>query len=316
MAHPSKRATSPGGLAQLVQHLTPGGRLVRMRRLRGGLGSRMHVLEIDDAAGNRVKLVLRRRVADPDENNTALEFKMLQVLEAERVPAPRPILLDQDGRYFGAPALVLSYLRGRPLYAPTSMSGWTDGLAQALVMVHAITPDRLAFSRRSPFLQDAMRAEIAQRREEVVEAGPLARAVQETLDANLDSIEWLPPTLTHDDYWPGNTVWYRGRLVGIIDWADAVVGDRRTDVAQCRVDLVLSHGVEVADRFLQAYFAAAAPMPDLWFFDLFRGLRGLLSYERWLDGYHDLGLKHLTADLAGSRLRQFLSAALASRGRP
>ena len=27
--------------------------------------------------------------------------------------------------------------------------------------------------------------------------------------------------LMHGDYWPGNTLWKDGRLVGIIDWEDA-----------------------------------------------------------------------------------------------
>ncbi len=308
-------STERASLGRLVQQLAPGGRLVRMRRLRGGLGSRMHALEIEDAGGTRSKVVLRRRPdrrqPDPQED-AQLEFRILQVLEAQQVPAPRPILLDADGRYFGAPTLVLSYLPGRPLYATKNVRAWTDGLAWALAAVHRITPDRLPSSGRTPFLTDAMREEIDGRVNELADAEPLVRAIHAIVDTKLDSIETVPPTLTHDDYWPGNTVWYRGRLVGIIDWADAVVGDRRTDVAQCRVDLVLSHGMDVADAFLSSYLAAAAePIPDMWFFDLFRGLRGLLSYERWLEGYHDLGLKHLTDEVAGQRLRAFLAATLA-----
>lgn len=310
-APPAKR----GSLRGLVQELVPGGRLVRTRRLPGGLGSRMHVLLIEAADGRRSKVVLRRRLPDrghpatPDD--AQLEFQILQVLEAERVPAPRPIFVDPDGRYFGAPALVLSYLPGRPLYATSNVLAWTEGLARALVTVHHITPERLAFNGRPPFLRDAIRAEIEERRNGIAQAEPLAAAIHGVLDAQLDRIEWVPPTLTHDDYWPGNTVWHRGRLVGIIDWADAVVGDRRTDIAQCRVDLVLSHGIEVADAFLSSYLAVSTgPIPDLWFFDLFRGLRGLLSYERWLEGYHDLGLKQLTAAMAGHRLQDFLAATL------
>jgi hypothetical protein len=38
-----------GSLARLVERLAPGGRLIRMRRLRGGVGARMHVLEIERA---------------------------------------------------------------------------------------------------------------------------------------------------------------------------------------------------------------------------------------------------------------------------
>ncbi|HEY3115112.1 MAG TPA: aminoglycoside phosphotransferase family protein [Chloroflexota bacterium] len=274
----------------------------------------MHVLEVEDASGSRSKVVLRRRLADGGHPDTAddarFEFSILEVLQAEKVPAPSPILLDAEGRYFGAPALVLSYLPGRPLYATKNVGAWVEGLASALAKVHAITPDRVAMPQREPFLRDAIHLEISDRRDNLTEAEPLAQGIHLALEAVLDHIAWVPPTLTHDDYWPGNTVWHRGRLVGIIDWADAVVGDRRTDVAQCRVDLILSHGVEVADGFLDSYLALAGPLPDMRFFDLFRGLRGLLSYERWLAGYHDLGLTHLTAEVAGQRLRSFLTGIL------
>ena len=275
----------------------------------------MHVLDIEKANSSRCKVVLRRyrpgahRFGTPQ--HAALEFEILQIMQGARVPAPRPILLDADGRYFGVPAMILSYLPGRPLFTPRDLATWTDGLARSLLGLHAVTPDRFDLSRLHVFLREGMREEIERRRKEAASGEPLAQEVHATLDATLDRIDWPSPSLVHDDYWPGNTVWHRGRMVGIVDWTTAEVGDPRADVAQCRVDLVLTHGPEVADRFLDSYQAAAPErLPDIWFFDLFRGLRALFSYQRWLTGYYDLGLTHLSASDTGSRLRAFLEKTL------
>ncbi len=115
---------------------------------------------------------------------------------------------------------------------------------------------------------------------------------------------------------PGNTVWRSGRLVGVIDWTSAELGDSRTDVSQCRIDLALSLGLDAADTFLDAYQAQAPRrLPDIWYFDLFRGLRALISYKHWLKGYHDAGLTQITSTLAHDRIEAFLWQALNGRHR-
>jgi hypothetical protein len=135
--------------------------------------------------------------------------------------------------------------------------------------------------------------------------------MQKVLLANLDGIELLPFTLIHADYWSGNTIWYRGKFQGIVDWSDAKVGDPRADVAEVRLDLAIGYGYEVADRFAQACERlSGAPVPDLWYWDLYRGMRAIQEYEWWLEGYHDIGQTHLTSRTAGARLRAFLQRAL------
>jgi aminoglycoside phosphotransferase (APT) family kinase protein len=110
---------------------------------------------------------------------------------------------------------------------------------------------------------------------------------------------------------------FRGRLAGVIDWPGVAVGDRRDDVAQCRLDLSLMHGMETADALLAAYERlTAARLDDLWFFDLLRGISALPHLprvEKWLKGYHDLGLTGVTPDIAVDRCRRFLRSALANR---
>jgi aminoglycoside phosphotransferase (APT) family kinase protein len=126
----------------------------------------------------------------------------------------------------------------------------------------------------------------------------------------------LPLSLVHDDYWPGNTVWHRGRLTGIVDWGSAGLGDRRTDIAQCRVDLTLMHGAERAHQFAAAYasIAGEAAVKDLWFWDAYLSLHALASLHYFEAGYIDLGLRDEDMQARRQRLERFLEDALALAG--
>jgi aminoglycoside phosphotransferase (APT) family kinase protein len=252
-------------MARLVERLSPGGHLVRMGRLRGGIGTRMHVLDLEGADGGRRKVTLRRFVPGhhyATAEHIAGEFAVLRLVRSAGIAAPEPLLLDAEGDLFGVPAMVLSYVPGRPLYTPRDERAWVGQLAGALLPLHAMTPDRFDLSTLEVRLVDAMREQLARRAEMTRAHGELAREVHAALTQNLDRIEWPGPCLTHDDYWLGNTVWYRGRFAAIIDWTPAKLGDPRADVAQCRVDLAISHDRDVADAFLDAYQEQALrPLP-------------------------------------------------------
>lgn len=273
----------------------------------------MDVLEIEDPGQRRSRVTLRRymkehRLSTP--LHVTHEFHVLRLAEAAGIPAPRPLLLDAEGEYFGVPAMVLSYIPGRPLFAEKNLPAWTEGLARGLLAVHAVTPDRFDLSGLSVYLGGGMRERMGRRHDDL-RTDPLGEEMHSVLGAALDRIDFAAPTLVHHDYWPGNTIWLRGRLVGIVDWTAAEVGDPRADVAQCRIDLTFSHGIEVADAFRADYERLAGrSLHDLWYFDLFRGIGALMQYERWLEGYYDLGLRHLKPADVGSRLRAFLRRAL------
>ena len=121
--------------------------------------------------------------------------------------------------------------------------------------------------------------------------------------------------LVHDDYWPGNVVWRRGRVGAIVDWTTAVISDPRLDAAQCRLDLAMTRDIDESAAFLREYEVASGEGGnDIWFFDLLRGTGALASFPRWIPGYVDAGLTYMTEALAETRLRAFLEAAL-TRGR-
>jgi aminoglycoside phosphotransferase (APT) family kinase protein len=299
----------------LAGELAPGGQIIRKTRLRGGLGADLHAVDLRDAAGSRLKVVVRRAQAEDRRHGTPeqvrQQWKVLEMLQSTGVAVARPLLLDADGTYFGVPTMVMSYVTGHPLLRPKNTESWSEQLAAALREIHSITPVNTPLDWLGRYLLKDMQGEVARRRKEVG-SDKLGRAVQAKLAKDLDSVQQMAPTLVHDDFWPGNTIWRRGRLLAVIDWQTVEVGDPRADVSQCRVDIALSSGVDLADRFLSAYQQISEPAPDIWFFDLFRGLRAFIHFRRWILGYHDLGLTDLTEDVAEARVRGFLERALAA----
>ena len=68
-----------------------------------------------------------------------------------------------------------------------------------------------------------------------------------------DAVPAYRPTFVHRDFHPGNVLWRRGRLSGVVDWANACRGPAGCDLAHCRANLMELSGRESADRFLAAY---------------------------------------------------------------
>ncbi|HEY3111011.1 MAG TPA: phosphotransferase [Chloroflexota bacterium] len=309
-----RRAPPAAALAALRDALLPGGRVGPVRRLSGGLDHGMHALDLIAADGARRRLVLRRY---PDErlrrrpDAAEREYRVLSLLGELGLPAPRPVWLDAAGALLGQPALVTTRLPGRALIAPADLADWTAQLGRTLVALHTAP----LHGRDVGFLEDP--GWIA----EYVRRGPPAADVAAHSDGARvwsavrhlwPGISLTTPALVHGDYWAGNTLWRRGRLVGVVDWGGCTVGDPGWDVCCCRVDLAMLIGPEAPDLFLQAYERALGrAVPHLAFWDLVGVTAALPDPARWLPGYQDLGRTDLTPELMRARLRAFVADALA-----
>jgi len=204
----------------------------------------------------------------------------------------------------------VSYIPGDSRHRPERTEVFTRDLAAAAARIHAFTPYRSNFPPGGFFGKDELRTFVLTFEEKVAASGDeLTRAVYDTLLALRDHVEWPAPCLIHDDFWPGNTVWHRGRLAAVIDWGEAKLGDPRTDVAQCQLELSITLDLAAGDAFVAAYDEIAKPLPQLWYFGLFRGLLALFNLDGWLVGYEDAGVS-LDPALARLNLRRYLERAL------
>ena len=120
------------------------------------------------------------------------------------------------------------------------------------------------------------------------------------------------PRLIHNDFWPGNTVWSRGKLVGIVDWEGPVLSEPAFDVAYCRMDLTFIFGATIANRFRSHYesvVGARLNAPHFW--DLLVATQELPDpTAHYLPGYHDLGRTDITYPESRRRYQNIITQAL------
>jgi aminoglycoside phosphotransferase (APT) family kinase protein len=258
---------------------------------------------------DRRRAALRRRVASQCHPEACTrEFRVLEEFGRWSFPAPRPLLLDQQGGPFGAPTVVMTRLPGRPLLRTPDIEDYVRQVATMLVQLHRVPSDRL------DFLPDQVALLSNSLGKGKLADDPLEPGLRQAVLAAWPSVSAAPTrrTLVHGDYWLANLLWQRRRLIGVVDWEDACVGDPSVDVAICRGDLTLLFGQDAANAFLRHYEAAAGQrVNNLAFWDLLTCTLALPWVERWPASWRALGRSDLTVESARECFRGLARSALA-----
>jgi aminoglycoside phosphotransferase (APT) family kinase protein len=217
-------------------------------------------------------LVLRFYPSLEAADKGASEYRTISHLASAGYPVPRPYLFEPGGAAIGAPFLVMERISGGPLFAARSFpqafkifSMGFLGFVRAQTRLHrmALTPFALEHLRtpaaaNQPELarapqdspQDSPPDGAAARLLELtlrtvaerVEQGPLPglAAVLERLRRRAVEFKDAPPSFLHLDYHPQNVMVEGLRVTGVIDWANAAIGDRHFDAATTAVILSTS----------------------------------------------------------------------------
>jgi aminoglycoside phosphotransferase (APT) family kinase protein len=231
-----------------------GGMVTAARPLRGGSASAVHLLTVQQAGGATEQAVLRRYVRpelnaeEPDvaeREARALRFVAGLDLGAG-VATPRLLALDATGALAGVPAVLMSRVAGRVEWSPPDTDRWLARLAELLPAIHAAPlPPPGVIRPFAPYRQDSYRLpEWA--RWPAVWTRAIERFHRPTPDEAGASV------FVHRDFHPGNVLWRRGRVTGVVDWASASVGPACVDVGHCRGNL-FQYGLDVADRFTSVW---------------------------------------------------------------
>jgi aminoglycoside phosphotransferase (APT) family kinase protein len=221
-----------------------GGPVISARPLRGGMSSAVHLLTVQGGAGRRRQAVLRRYVR-PELNAenpdiAEREARALHAAGAAGVPTPALFAVDAAGTEAGVPAVLMSRLPGRVDWWPSDVGRWLRRLAGVLPAIHAapLPPTGLI----GPFAAELPAS---------YQPPPWAeypRVWERAADISRGPAPVLPEVLVHRDFHPGNVLWGRGTVSGVVDWQAACTGPAVIDVAHCRVNL-LTFGTDAAEEF-------------------------------------------------------------------
>ncbi len=287
--------------------LDPRAALLRTWALRGGISSRMTVLEY--AVGSeRRRVVLRQPDGALYENPRAVanEFALLQSLTAAGLPAPAACLLCESNTPLGAPFLLIEYIDGDPDFAKAIGQDSIRQLAEQLVRIH-----RTPFAGTGPEALPRYVPRFVDQRERVYPDASLRGAeIRDVLSRSWAPQEANAPTLLHGDYWPGNVLWNGGRLVGVVDWEESRIGDPLVDLAIARLEMLWTFGLEAMHAFTRQYATLSSfDLDELPYWDLDAALRPVFNLGEWAAGWPELGRPDVTAATMRAAHRTFVDMA-------
>ena len=222
-----------------------GARVEGVRACKGGSSSAIHLVRLSRGT-SRLTVVLRRYVIaelnDEEPDIAEREARVLRLLNRCEITTPELLAVDTSGDRAGAPAIVMTRVPGRVEWSPTDIEPWLHQLAELLPQLHA-SPITVADGVQPfrPYEPESWGPPPWMRNPKLWD-----RAVEVFHGARLDP----DGVFIHRDFHPGNVLWRRGRVAGLVDWQAASVGPRTVDVVHCRSNLLSRFGAEVADRFL------------------------------------------------------------------
>jgi len=231
--------------SELVSAHVPGAVIRGASALTGGVSADATLVHIEAPTGGLRTLVLREHGDNHCGHEAALEFQLLERLHSLGVSVPKPLGFGGGDGPNQHPYVLLEFIEGSTDMPSSVAKARITAAANKLISIHSLKTDSLP---KLPLRLDPL---------------------PELLDFLPDGAEWEElrskllrmnsttftgkGVLLHGDYWPSNIVWAGGKLVGVIDWEDAAIGDPLSDVACACLELRYIHGDWGAECFLNAY---------------------------------------------------------------
>ena len=301
----------------VIRQLDEGAKLQEVRPLPGSFSNESMRLAYETAVGPKQIVVRRYAVfGDYDRGEKAeREFKTLALLQKHHIPAPKPLLLDTSGALLGSPGIVTSFVDGQQIIRPANQAAWVVEMAQTLAHIHTITLS----AAEMDFLLDSneevvwfLRNDNA--KEKMCEH-PDGRSAWQAVQDLLPTIQPVPPTLVHIDYWLGNILWQDGCITAVLDWEEASFGDPGYDVAYLRLELAMLGTEQLAHAFLEAYVQASGrPVANLAFWELAAAARFMPDPEGMIPEWQTLQAGPYSATTVRQNFSNFIASAKVRAG--
>lgn len=237
--------TIENDIGLVVERHFPGARLNAAERLAGGVSADVYRLDLLLPDESESRIVLRCHGSTHSGHSAELEFQLLKSLFEAGLPVPEPLCVEAGCKPLGHPYLLIVFVDGSSAVARSDAETCIDAMADALAMVHTTVTDTLpALPPRLDPLPELL---------DFLPAGSDWHSLREYLSQLKNTAFNGTPTLLHGDFWPANLIWSKTQIVAIIDWEDAAVGDRLSDVACTCLELRYIYGDKGMLRFKNAY---------------------------------------------------------------
>ena len=188
--------------------------------------------------------------------------------------------------------MLMTELDGRPQW--NGSTAWMRQLAEILVEIHAVdaadaSPPVRAFTAYQQASYEVPRW--------ATRPGVWERAIEIAHGPIPDNDR----VFIHRDFYPGNVLWYRRHVTGVVDWEAASIGSRSIDVAHCRINLLYDDPSR-AEVFRHEWEQVSGQAFDPW--------ADIITVIGLLDGYR----KHRPAQRARYDIEEMLDHALTDLG--
>ena len=224
-------------------------RVDQLSRFHGGAARETYRFVSHTARGQQALVLRRDPVSSLIRTSRAAEFHILERAFKAGLPVPQPLFLEADGLAFETPGFIMAEIPGGRAPSLFEEYPYAENRAEtgaqlfdSLGKLHALEPD--AADAAALPVQDAA-SRLAHWKAEVransIRPEPVVTAAIRWLERNMPA-QSGPPALVHGDFRSGNfLVDGDARLLAILDWEMAHIGDPMEDLAWV-MDPLWGHG--------------------------------------------------------------------------
>ncbi len=217
----------------IVNSFAKSAKLISWQVMKGGSSTDVFLLKIQQK-NEILKYVLRTEGSKPAENNTKVEFALLNSLYLQNIPVSRPIYLDTSCKIIDKPFMIMTYLDGDIDSPDNKDLNSISKMVEALKVIHGIDVSAL------PKL--SLRIDPLSNIETFLPSGAKWDDLK-TFLLSLSSQRYKGKSvLLHGDFWSGNILWENNEIVGILDWEYAAFGDPLYDLAVTSLEMRYQYG--------------------------------------------------------------------------
>ncbi len=263
---PRRRAAlSKKAIQQWLGLWFPGARVQRVSPLGDGVTAK--AVGVDYRVAGRSQRSVLRLVDGPIELCWR-ESLLLNNLHAAELPVSACHGVKQQD---GMTCMLLDWLPGKKIFRPIDIAPYAEQAAELMARIHA-TP----MPQRMRRFDTGFSKQVAGLRNNFPQFSRISDGLAGGLPAAQDRV------LLHGDFWPGNLLYRRKELTGIVDWSDAAAGCPMADVSNARFELRWLWGKDAMQAFTEHYFAKAPyRAAELATWDLVALVKPILGMHRW-----------------------------------